>query len=168
MKPNMVRRDSTDVSGGSRPARHVVSPETLNALVAGTNVLTLDGALPVEYLAPGDRVITRNAGAATLLGIRRYRARVRLVAIKAGTLGNCRPDRDALLPAGQEVLVRDWRAGALFGASRALAPAQRLVDGQFIRVIGTREVDLVELMLDGPHILYGDGLELASAAVVPA
>lgn len=148
--------------------RHVLSPETLNALVAGTNVLSLEGALPVEYLARGDRLVTRNAGAATLAGLRRYRARVRLVAIRAGALGKSRPDSDALLPAGQEVLVRDWRAGVLFGASRALVPVERLVDRQLIRVVGTREVDLVELILDGPHILYGDGLELASAVPVPA
>ncbi|MCR8549060.1 Hint domain-containing protein [Salipiger sp. P9] len=159
MEPKTVRRDD-----GTLPARHVESSDSLNALVAGTVVLTLDGALPVEYLSPGDRVITRDSGTAVLRGIRRRKAQAKLVAIRAGTLGSARPDSDAIVPAGQEILVRDWRAKALFGASRALVPAERLADGEFIRVIGTREVELLELQFDAPHILYADGLELASAA----
>lgn len=38
------------------------------ALDQGTEVLTLDGSLPVEYLSPGDRIITRN-GMRVLRGI---------------------------------------------------------------------------------------------------
>lgn len=163
MEPKTVRRDGT-TGGATASARHIVASQTLNALVAGTEVLTLEGAMPVEYLSPGDRVITRDSGTATLTAIRHRKGRVRLVAIRAGTLGNSRPDSDAVLPAGQEILVRDWRARALFGAERALVPAERLADGEFIRVIGTREVTLVELCFDAPHIVYGDGLELASAA----
>ena len=30
------------------------------SLASGTIVMTMDGALPVEYLAPGDRIVTRN------------------------------------------------------------------------------------------------------------
>ena len=126
-------------------------------------IATMSGERPVQTLMEGDRVITRDSGTAVLRGIRRRKARAKLVAIRAGTLGSARPDSDAMVPAGQEILVRDWRAKALFGASRALVPAERLADGEFIRVIGTREVELLELQFDAPHILYADGLELASA-----
>ncbi|MBY6004086.1 Hint domain-containing protein [Salipiger bermudensis] len=166
MEPKTVRRDGT-AGGATVPARHIVASQTLNALVAGTVVLTLEGAIPVEYLSPGDRVITRDSGTATLTAIHRRTERVKLVAIRAGTLGNSRPDSDAVLPATQEILVRDWRAKALFGADRALVPAERLADGEFIRVIGTREIALIELCFDAPHILYGDGLELAAAVAEP-
>ncbi|APZ52365.1 Hint domain-containing protein [Salipiger abyssi] len=161
MEPKTVRRGDTQ---GSATARHIESSHPLNALVAGTVVLTLDGAIPVEFLSPGDRVITRDSGTAILRALHRSRIRTKLVAIRAGTLGNSRPGSDAILPAQQEILVRDWRAKALFGASCALVPAERLADGEFIREIGTREVDLVELRFDAPHILYADGLELAAAA----
>ena len=167
MEPKTVRRDGT-IGSETVPARHIVASRTFNALIAGTVVLTLDGALPVEYLAAGDRVITRDSGAATLIAIHHRKLRVKLVAIRAGTLGNSRPDRDAVLPATQEILVRDWRAKTLFGAERALVPAERLADGEFIRVIGTREVSVVALCFDAPHILYADGLELASAVAEPA
>ena len=37
-------------------------------LPIGTMIYTLDGALPVEYLSPGDRIVTR-AGAKKLRGV---------------------------------------------------------------------------------------------------
>ncbi|MFZ7093377.1 Hint domain-containing protein [Primorskyibacter sp. 2E233] len=144
-------------------ARHLAAEDGRNALTAGTVVLTLDGALPVEFIAEGDKVITRDSGIAIVRQVRRTKVQMKTVAIKAGSLGNTRPDRDAVLPAAQEILIRDWRAEALFGASQALVPASRLVDGEFIRDIGTREVEVVELIFDAPHILYADGLEVASA-----
>lgn len=149
-------------------ARHVVPRETLNAVCAGTLVLTLDGELPVEYLTPGDRIITRTAGTARLHALRHRRLTVDAVSIAHGTLGNARPDRDVILPGCQEILVRDWRASALFGAAQALVPACRLVDGTYIRSLGRETLDLFELHFETPQILYADGLELASAQTVVA
>ncbi|MGH1413218.1 MAG: Hint domain-containing protein [Pelagimonas sp.] len=159
MEPKTVRR----ALGAGFPARHIAPEDACNALPTGMVVLTLDGALPVEFLNEGDRVISRNSGVATLTSIRRCKRRVEAVAIKPGTLGVSRPDRDALIPARQEVLVRDWRAATLFGASQALVPAARLIDGEFIRSVGEVDLDLFEMHFDNPHILYADGLELASA-----
>lgn len=159
MEPNAVRADA-----GLRPARHIDADKADNSLVAGTVVFTLDGALPVEYLNPGDKVITRDSGIAVLREVRRTRRSVALVSVRAGSLGNTRPDRDAIFPASQEILIRDWRAEALFGASQALVPAHRLEDGEFIRPLGMQDVELVSLIFDTPHILYADGLEVASAA----
>ncbi len=47
------------------------------AIATGTIIYTLDGALPVEYLAPGDRIITR-AGMRVLRGISRQEDGLRL------------------------------------------------------------------------------------------
>ncbi|MDA7424735.1 Hint domain-containing protein [Thalassococcus lentus] len=149
-------------------ARRVNETTAQNALAAGTVVLTLDGALPVEFINEGDRVITRDSGMAVVRKVRRTTQRSKAIAIKAGSLGNNRPDRDAVLPANQEILVRDWRAEALFGASQALVSASRLVDGEFVRDLGTREIDMIELIFDTPHILYADGLEVASATAETA
>ncbi|MCA0962425.1 Hint domain-containing protein [Salipiger bermudensis] len=166
MEVKTVRRDGT-IGVATVPARHIVASQTCNALTADTVVLTLDGALPVQYLSPGDRIITRDSGTATLAAIHPRKERLALVSIRAGSLGNSRPDRDTILPATQEILVRDWRARSLFGAERALVPAHALVDGAFIRVIGTREVAVIGLCFEAPHILYADGLELASAVTAP-
>uniref|UniRef100_UPI003567DC6B Hint domain-containing protein n=1 Tax=Puniceibacterium confluentis TaxID=1958944 RepID=UPI003567DC6B len=138
---------------GNAVGVRMLDPRIGNALVAGTTVLTLDGALPAEYLSPGDRVITRDAGMAVLADVRQRKLSCPAVSVLAGTLGNTRPDRDAVLPASQEMLIRDWRAQALFGRSCALVPARRLVDGEFIRDLGEVELMLVELIFDTPHIL---------------
>lgn len=158
MARNKVQRGS-----GIPTARHVDHDTPFNALALGTLVLTLDGALPVEFLTPGDRVITRDSGTARLRALHARKLRLSAVTIAPGTLGHMRPDHEVTLPAMQEILLRDWRASALFGAQQALVPLARLVDGRFIRNAGECELHLCELVFDTPHILYADGLELASA-----
>ncbi|UYV35862.1 Hint domain-containing protein [Rhodobacteraceae bacterium D3-12] len=128
---------------------------------AGCSILTLDGAIPVEYLTPGDRVITRDVGMAILRGVEPIEFTCDMVSIKAGTLGHTRPEHDTLLPAMQKILLRDWRAEALFGRKQVLAPAHKLVDGEFIDDAGCHTVTLFQLTFDAPHILYVDGLEMA-------
>ncbi|SNS77440.1 Hint domain-containing protein [Antarctobacter heliothermus] len=163
MARNKVQRVS-----GIPAARHIAQETPFNALAVGTLVLTLDGALPVEYLAPGDRVITRDSGTARLRALHAHRRRLAAVTITPGTLGHMRPDHEVTLPAMQEILLRDWRASALFGADQALVPLARLVDGTFIREVGKLDLHLCELVFDTPHILYADGLELASAGAQQA
>ena len=69
---------------------------------------------------------------------------------------------DVVLPEGQQILVRDWRAKALFGLREALAPAASLVDGEFITSEGLMTMVLYELQFDAPHVVYVDGLELGA------
>jgi hypothetical protein len=132
--------------------------------LADSIILTLDGERRVADLNVGDRVITRDSGTAVLRGITRHRLRTAAVRIMAGTLGHTRPERDVTLPAGQLLLVRDWRAKALFGDTQALVSATRLVDGEFVTLEAAHEMTLLTLDFATPHILYVDGLELASSA----
>jgi len=135
-------------------------------IVVGTSVMTLEGEMPVEFLSPGDRVITRDSGIAVLRDIRVRRITARAVAVAAGSLGHTRPDEDIVLPAGQKVLVRDWRAEALFGAKQALVPVARLADGQYVRELGEVEMLLCEPVFDSAHVIYAGGLELDAPLVV--
>ncbi len=132
----------------------------VTGLPRGACVLTLDGEMPVEFLTPGDRVITRDSGMAVLRGITARTVRTPAVAIAAGSLGHTRPDADAVLPAAQKVLVRDWRAGALYGAEQALVAAARLADGQYIRELGEIEMTVFVLDFGEGHVVYADGMEL--------
>ena len=174
MKPKTVGRAS-----GSSPqpvARQPGARESSshgsysgNGLLAGTRLWTLDGEMPVEFLGAGDRIITRDRGMAVLRDLRITETTCDTVRIMAGSLGHTRPDEDMVLPASQRVLVRDWRAEALFGESQALVPAARLVDGQFVTRGPRERLRLVQLTFDAVHILYADGLEVESAAeVIPA
>jgi len=79
-------------------------------ITAGTRVLTLDGELPVQYLAVGDRVITRS-GSKVLKDIQVAVLRdVPMVRVTASALGHDRPEDDVFVAPGQAILVRDWRA----------------------------------------------------------
>ncbi len=132
-------------------------------LAPGTTVLTLDGEIPVEFLNPGDRIITRR-------GVRKLKAVMRhnlpegtpRVVISADALGG-KPATDVTLMPGQRILVRDWRAQALWGKDVAAPQVQRLVDGKFIRSETKGRQIMLSLYFGAPEVLYADGLELASA-----
>lgn len=137
------------------------SAEGKSGLVTGTMVLTAEGEVPVEFLSPGDRIITRDAGLATLSRLGRRRLVARAVRIAAGSLGDTRPEADLIVPSGQRVLIRDWRAPAMFGRERAMARAGELIDGEFITDLGLQKMLLHQLCFDTPHVFYGGGLELS-------
>lgn len=152
-------------TGGTTPPGAKVQA---SGFAAGSIVMTLDGEKLVEDLRPGDRVITRDTGMAILKKITSSTLRTRAVRVQAGSLGHTRPVRDVLLPAGQSILIRDWRAAAMFNAKRALAQVSQLIDGEFITDEGEADMSLYALDFDVPHVLYVDGLELASSADIAA
>jgi hypothetical protein len=136
-------------------------------MLAGTMVRTLDGILPVEYLTPGDRIVTRN-GARRLTSVSvQARKMVDLVRIRASTLGHDRPEQDLLVSPGQPLLIRDWRAKAIFGVAVAAIPASRLADGEFVCLETHRQVRLFTLRFDDDEVIYAEGLELACPAFLP-
>ena len=136
-------------------------------MLAGTMVRTLEGVLPVEYLTPGDRIVTRS-GARRLTSISVVsRKMVDLVRIRASTMGHDRPDQDLLLSPGQPVVIRDWRAQALYGVPAAAIPAARLADGEFVCLETHRQVRLFALRFDDEEVIYAEGLEIACPAFLP-
>lgn len=147
-----------------KPKTRHVTPDAPNAygLASGTILLTLDGELPVEFLTIGDRVITRDTGMAVVKSVRPVRVICRAVRLAAGSLGHTRPDRDVILPADQQVLIRDWRAHALFGVQQAMVAAQQLIDGEYITDLGETRMTLYRIEFDAPHVIYADGLEVRS------
>lgn len=84
---------SSTARPGSESARHRPVPDC--GLATGTVVFTLDGALPVEFLEPGDRIVTR-AGARVL-------RRIDVVAGGGFVLGFDRPE--VIYADGQELLA---------------------------------------------------------------
>ncbi|MEM8654945.1 MAG: Hint domain-containing protein [Pseudomonadota bacterium] len=159
MKPKTVGRET----GTMMPPLRIDIAHV--GLVSGTLLLTADGEIPVEYLSPGDKIITRNAGMVRLTAIQSYRTKDEAVKIAAGSLGHTKPTHNIIIPAAQMVLVRDWRAMALHGASQAVVPAGCLIDDEFVTSLGPREMTLVRLGFEAPHVIYADGLELSVPAM---
>jgi Hint domain len=141
-------------------------------MAAGTGIRTLDGTIPVEYLEPGDRVVTRS-GARRLMAVsvRKHQGEG-LIRIRVSTLGHDRPEHDLLIAEGQHVFLRDWRARLLFGTDVVAVPAARLADGEFILRESGRPVAapvyLYTLRFDQDEVIWASGLELVCPAVVPA
>jgi len=138
------------------PAGRAPDPE---GLCPGTGVMTMAGERPVEDLLPGDRIVTRDRGAVPLAGLERISAQYVPVTVLAAALN--RQAADTVLPAGQRILVRDWRALALFGTATAIAPIRRLIDGEFIAAGPRTGGDLWFLSFERPHVIYAGGLEIA-------
>lgn len=169
MAQSWAGRDAAGSGPGNRQELH--HEQRVDAawcgIAQGTQVLTLEGALPVEYLTPGDRIVTR-MGARRLEAIELGRAEDRVIRVAPGVLGHDRPERALLLGPGARVLLRDWRARAIFGAAQALVPVSRLVDGQFVTVQTRPGLRLFSLRLADYAVIYADGVELGMAAAVTA
>lgn len=137
-------------------------------IASGTVLATVDGYLPVDFLEPGERVVTRS-GLRTVRAVRVHRYSGPAVTITASALGHDRPEHDLTLPADTLVLVRDWRAGAVYGTDQALVPVARLIDGEFIAATKVKSLRLYEFLFDAPEVIYAEGVELyCEALAVPA
>ena len=148
---------------------HVSYPDAKKATAAiadgilrGTIVLTLKGEMPVERLMPGDKVITRDSGVSTVRAIESMKTVVQTVKIKAGSLGQTRPEDDVVVPAEQDILVRDWRARSMFGKDQAIVSAIKLIDDEFILDNGLQDATLFQVCFDSDHVFYAGGLEVQS------
>ena len=147
---------------GRTPSDPVPAPANapVTGFLPGTVMLTHRGEVAVEDLLPGDKIISRDAGLVRLTGISTTTSRVRTVRVAAGSLGDTRPEEDMDLPADHRILLRDWRAKAVYGAAQAMAAIGDLIDGEFITDQGERHLQLFRLEFDAPHIVYAGGLEV--------
>lgn len=137
-----------------------------HGLAHGTTVLTLDGILPVEFLSPGDRIVTRD-GAQRLASIEvTVVQNARVIRISESTLGIDRPISEMIVSPDQPIMIRDWRAKAMFGTQAAVVPAARLVDGAYIRAEVLPQVRFYTLRFANDAVIYAGGLELACAPVL--
>jgi hypothetical protein len=137
----------------------------LTGMAAGTRIRTLDGVLPVEFLEPGDRIVTRS-GARRLIAVSVRVARtLDIVRLRSSTLGHGRPEADLLLGPGQPVIVRDWRSRILYNAEVAAVPSARLADGEFALREIHRKVRLYTLRFAEDEVIWAEGVELACPAV---
>jgi Hint domain len=130
----------------------------------GTTVLTLDGEIPVEFLNPGDRIITRD-GAHNLTSVTMGIVTGEVICVTASTLGHDRPTEAVIVGCDQAILIRDWRAKALYGTAQAMVLAARMADGELIRREAVQDMAMFTLGFEAPVVIYAGGLELACAAV---
>ena len=127
--------------------------------------MTTDGAIPVESLKVGDHVVKPDMSTAVLRDIHITVAAIVPIKIKAGALGHTCPQRDLFVGPDTLVHIRDWRAQVLFQTDVAVVKAKRLIDGEFIVNQPIKSHTVYELVFDDQHLLYADGLEIASTPI---
>lgn len=157
MEPQTVQRA---MIGQNSPQS---APKASHGVPVGTHILTENGPIAVEALSPGELIVTRNGGTQPLLDIRTVTRAIRAIKFTAGCFGSKGPHQDMLLPEAQPVLIRDWRARALFGQSQAMIRAGQLVDGAFIHDIGPRRMVLFQLDFGRARVIQGFGLDIGTA-----
>lgn len=124
----------------------------------GTMILTPTGEVPVEDLAPGDLVLTRDDGAQPL----RWTGRCRVdatgdfapVRFATGTIGNSRP---LLVSPQHRILITGWQAELACGIAEVFVAAKHLVDGHRITRAPQDSIDYIHLMFDRHQIVTSNG-----------
>ncbi|MEM6372709.1 MAG: Hint domain-containing protein [Pseudomonadota bacterium] len=133
----------------------------------GTHITLASGAqTPIEHLAVGDRVLTRNDGAQAVRWVGRSTLRAvgeyAPICIRAGALNN---DRDLIVSPDHRLFIyqRKDRLGA--GRSELLVKARHLVNGDSVVVQDGGFVDYFELLFDSHQIIYAEGIAAESMLI---
>ncbi|MEM9756126.1 MAG: Hint domain-containing protein, partial [Pseudomonadota bacterium] len=146
-----------------------VTVTAIPCFAAGTLIRTAGGDVPVELLAPGDLVATRDAGYQPIqwVGRRRVAAEGRFapIVIEAGTFGH---HRRLVVSPQHRVLIRHRMAELMFGEDEVLVAAQDLVNGVSVRVAEGGEVTYVHLLFSQHQMVWSDGLLTESFFPGPA
>lgn len=158
--------DLTGDSPGSPAAGGVI------CFTPGTMILCEDGPRPVESIAAGARLQTKDDGCAEVLWVGRRRVTgARLYAmphlapvrLRAGALDPGVPDAGLLVSPDHRVVLHGPRARALFNCDEVLVAARDLVNGETITIDRSlREVTYIHLLLPRHQIVFANGVETES------
>lgn len=141
-----------------RDTRAETTPAAIAGFARGTRIATPSGDVPIEDLAAGDLIHTRDRGAQPVrwIGSRTIEATAdnAPVTIRKGTLGT---DRDLLIGAGHRLLLCEWRADLMFGEPEVLAIARHLAGEPGILQNEDGGIELFHLLLDNHEIVTANG-----------
>lgn len=137
--------------------------------VNGTHICTPYGEVAVEDLQAGDLVVTRDNGTQKIVwaGARKLngstaskRAPVR---ISAGAFGRGLPARDLLVSPQHRIMISDWRAELLFGASEVLIAAKHLINDSTVRIeTGLEDFTYHHILFEKHETVFSEGLPTES------
>lgn len=161
----------TGVTGSAYSALSQFTRDGLDfvCFAAGTRILTPEGDVAVETLAPGDQVVTLDHGVQTVRWHRistqifnweldRDAAATAPVLIQKGALGADIPTRDLIVSPQHRVLVGGQQQLYPLFEFEALAPAKSLVSLRRIRhMLGKRDIEWVHFACDRHEIVRANG-----------
>jgi hypothetical protein len=149
------------IQGQSSYVGHGQSTAIADATICflrGTLIDTPRGRIPVQDLAPGDKVTTLDRGAQPIrwIGSSRVSGMGALAPIRicAGALGN---DRDLLVSPNHRMLLTGPRAELLFGESEVLLAAKYLVADARVRPEPRPVAEYYHILFDRHEIIFAEG-----------
>ncbi|KNG95423.1 Hint domain-containing protein [Pseudaestuariivita atlantica] len=143
--------------------------ETINyvpCFTPGTLVKTDRGEMPVEDIAPGTRVLTRDHGyqAVVWAGARDVDAAMlaqnkglKPIRIRAGALGMGVPERDMLVSPQHRVLIGSAMTELWFGEDEVLVAARHLTLLDGVDEVDVEAVTYIHFMFDTHEVVMSDG-----------
>lgn len=150
--------------------------EDIPCFTRGTFIKTVDGDIPVEELAAGDFVITKDNGPQQIrwVGSRRLNSldllrkpNLRPIRITKGALGNFLPLYDLVVSPQHRILVRSKIVQRIFGCVEILVAAKDLMDIDGIGIDLVDEVEYYHILLDRHEIVISNGAETESLYTGP-
>ena len=138
----------------------------------GTHLMTTEGEVPVDWLARGDRLITRDHGAQPVLWVGRYRVTAAEAQaddtllpflIDEGALGVGQPSHAMQLSPQHRVLLAGPQVALCTGTDEALAAVTHLEDGALFRKHWpSRDFILTHVLLERHEVVLANGLWVES------
>ena len=140
--------------------------KVVTCFTPGTLISTDRGQVPVEDLAVGDLIKTRDHGLQPLRWIGRRDVsladliaapKLQPIRICADALGPGHPARDMLVSPQHRMLIEDERSGMLFGEDEVLVAATHLTSLAGVNQVLTRGITYLHLLFDAHELVLSDG-----------
>lgn len=132
------------------------SPVGSHGIAAGTWVMTAEGTIPVEFLDPGERIVTRS-GMRILRDIRSSLYFGKAIQIASGALRQEGPGHDLILMANTMVLMPGTGGFAARGKGN-LTPLGSLLDDRYVCSVVVLAMPMFGLCLDEEEVVFLDGI----------
>ena len=167
LSPISARADYTLLKIETAPEETRLSDLMCVSFARGTMITLATGAqIPIETLATGDKVLTRDHGPQPLrlLGRATLRAHGAFapVVIQAGTLGNT---GDLIVSQHHRMFLYQRQRIPGLPTSELLVQAKHLVDGDNVFIRNGGVVDYFSLIFDSHEIVYAEGIPAESLMV---
>lgn len=149
-----------DAASGRRVAR------TTPCFTPGTLITTHRGEVPVEHLAAGDRVVTRDNGIQTVrwvgksqMFLQDFQAEPHLlpILIRQGSLGKGLPERDMMVSPNHRILVANEKTALRFADREVLVAAKHLTT-QGVHTVQSSGTTYIHFMCDRHEVVLADGV----------
>lgn len=146
--------------------------ESVPCFYQGTTLMTAEGDQPVDWIRPGDRVMTKDHGFQPVLWVGRttFSARklettpeLRPIRIAAQSIDAETPAQDLLLPPEHRVLLKSYQVELLFGTDEVFAPIKAIANGGAIaQFLPQYEISYYHILFQNHEIVLAEGLWVES------